>query len=102
MEEYLINNISEFDKDTDIDSLYLKILTKLNFQQESIGFSELYKSTLLKKITEYSQKIKSLNEKLNKTLEALINNLTVIGQKLASVLVEICFTDAASDILKTF
>ncbi len=49
MEEYLINNISEFDKDTDIDSLYLKILTKLNFQQESIGFSELYKSTLLKK-----------------------------------------------------
>ena len=42
------------------------------------------------------------NEKLNQTLEALINNLTVGGQKLASVLGEIGFTDAASDILKTF
>ena len=42
------------------------------------------------------------NEKLNQTLEALINNLTVSGQKLASVLGEIGFTDAASDILKTF
>jgi TP901 family phage tail tape measure protein len=42
------------------------------------------------------------NEKLNQTLEALINNLTVGGQKLASVLGEIGFTDAAADILKTF
>ena len=40
------------------------------------------------------------NEKLNQTLEALINNLTVSGQKLASVLGEIGFTDAAGDILK--
>ena len=93
MEEYLINNISEFDKDTDIDSLYLKILTKLNFQQESIGFSELYKSTLLKKITEYSQKIKSLDEKLNKTqkeyvsskkLLDIVKKQTIIKAELAS------------------
>jgi TP901 family phage tail tape measure protein len=41
------------------------------------------------------------NAKLNDTLEALINNLTVGGQKLASVLGEIGFTDAAKDILKT-
>ena len=74
MEEYLINNISEFDKNTDIDSLYLKILTKLNFQQESIEFSELYKSTLMKKITEYSQKIKSLDEKLNKTQKEYVSS----------------------------
>ena len=93
MEEYLINNISEFNKDTDIDSLYLKILTKLNFQQESIGFSELYKSTLLKKITEYSQKIKSLDEKLNKTqkeyvsskkLLDIVKKQTIIKAELAS------------------
>jgi TP901 family phage tail tape measure protein len=40
------------------------------------------------------------NSQLNQTLEALINNLTVGGQKLASVLGEIGFTDAAKDILK--
>lgn len=42
------------------------------------------------------------NEKLNQTLEALINNLTTSGQQLASVLGEIGFTDAAKDILKVF
>ena len=42
------------------------------------------------------------NAQLNNTLEALINNLTVGGQKLASVLGEIGFTDAAKDILKIF
>ena len=40
------------------------------------------------------------NEQLNKTLEALINNLTVGSQKLASVLGDLGFTDAAGDILK--
>lgn len=44
----------------------------------------------------------SKNAKLNDTLEALINNLTVGGQKLASVLGDIGFTDAAKDILKVF
>jgi len=44
----------------------------------------------------------SKNAKLNQTLEALINNLSVSGQQLASVLGEIGFTDAAGDILKTF
>ena len=44
----------------------------------------------------------SKNESLNQTLEALLNNLTVGGQQLASVLGEIGFTDAASDILKAF
>ena len=42
------------------------------------------------------------NTKLNETLESLINNLTVGGQKLASVLGELGFTDAAKDIIKTF
>lgn len=42
------------------------------------------------------------NAKLNDTLEALINNLTTGGQKLASVMGEIGFTDAAKDILKAF
>jgi len=42
------------------------------------------------------------NQQLNNTLEALINNVTVAGQKLASTLGEIGFTDAASDILKSF
>lgn len=42
------------------------------------------------------------NTKLNDTLEALINNLTVGGEKLASVLGEIGFTDTAKDLLKIF
>ena len=42
------------------------------------------------------------NAKLNDTLEALINNLTVGGQKLASVLGEVGFTDTAKDLLKLF
>jgi TP901 family phage tail tape measure protein len=42
------------------------------------------------------------NAKLNDTLEALINNLTTGGQKLASIMGEIGFTDAAKDILKAF
>lgn len=44
----------------------------------------------------------SKNNSLNQTLEALINNLTVGGQKLASVLGELGFTDAVKDILKVF
>ncbi len=44
----------------------------------------------------------SKNQKLNQTLEALINNLTVGGEKLASVLGEIGFTDQAKDLLKLF
>ena len=42
------------------------------------------------------------NAKLNDTLEALINNLTVGGQKLASVMGEIGFTEGAKDLLKVF
>jgi len=44
----------------------------------------------------------SKNAKLNDTLEALINNLTVGGEKLASVLGNIGFTDQAKDLLKLF
>jgi len=40
------------------------------------------------------------NESLNKTLEALINNLTVGSQKLASVIGDLGFTESAKDILK--
>lgn len=42
------------------------------------------------------------NAALNDTLEALINNLVVGGQKLSSVLGEIGFTDAAKNLLKIF
>ena len=40
MEEYLINNINEFDKNIDIDLKYFKILTKLNFHRK-VSFSPL-------------------------------------------------------------
>jgi len=67
MEEFLVTNIQQFDTNFNIDSLYNEILHELNFQHASAGFSELYKSTLIKKVMEYSQKIKSLDAKLNKT-----------------------------------
>ncbi len=44
----------------------------------------------------------SKNSSLNQTLEALINNLVVGGQKLASVLGELGFTDKVGDILEFF
>ena len=47
-------------------------------------------------------KLDAKNEKLNKTLEALINNLVVSGQQLSSTIGELGFADAAGDILKVF
>jgi len=44
----------------------------------------------------------SKNQALNDTLETLINNLVVGGQKLASVLGETGFADGAKDLLKLF
>ena len=67
MEEFLVTNIQQFNANFNIDKLYTEVLKELNFQHSAIGFSELYKSTLIKKVTEYSQKIKSLDGKLNKT-----------------------------------
>ena len=69
MEEFLVNNIQMFTENFNFDVLYDDITNKLNFQRESTTFSELYKSTLIKKVTEYSQKIKSLDAKLNKTIK---------------------------------
>ena len=69
MEEFLVNNIQMFAENFNFDVLYDDITNKLNFQRESTTFSELYKSTLIKKVTEYSQKIKSLDAKLNKTVK---------------------------------
>ncbi len=42
------------------------------------------------------------NEKLNETLEALINNVKVSGGELAAILGEVGFTDSAKNILETF
>ena len=69
MEEFLVNNIQMFTENFNFDALYDDITNKLNFQREATTFSELYKSTLIKKVTEYSQKIKSLDAKLNKTIK---------------------------------
>jgi TP901 family phage tail tape measure protein len=64
------------------------------------GQSQFAKS--LEVSADYAGKLDAKNAKLNDTLEALINNLTVGGQKLASVMGELGFTDSAKDILKTF
>jgi TP901 family phage tail tape measure protein len=64
------------------------------------GQSQFAKS--LEVSANYAGKLDAKNAKLNDTLEALINNLTVGGQKLASVMGELGFTDSAKDILKIF
>ena len=52
MEEFLVNNIQMFTDNFNFDVLYDDITNKLNFQREATTFSELYKSTLIKKVTE--------------------------------------------------
>ena len=65
MELMLIDNIQKFNSDLNLDSFYEATIKKLNLPNNSAKFSELYSATLLKKVTEYSEKIKSFDSKLN-------------------------------------
>jgi HlyD family secretion protein len=67
MEQFIIGNSQKFNTNLEVDTLYNEIVKKLRFTNTSTKFSELYKSTLMKKVLEYSEKIKSLDSKLNKT-----------------------------------
>ena len=65
MELMLIDNIQKFNSDLKLDSFYEATIKKLNLPNNSAKFNELYSATLLKKVTEYSEKIKSFDSKLN-------------------------------------
>ena len=91
MEEFLVTNIQNFNANFNIDTLHKEILHELKFQDASAEFSELYKSTLIKKVMEYSEKIKSLDAKLNKTKKEHESSkqLLDIAQKQAMIKAEL-------------
>jgi len=64
MELMLIDNIQKFNSDLELDSFYEATIKKLNLPNNSTKFNELYSATLLKKVMEYSEKIKSFDSKL--------------------------------------
>jgi hemolysin D len=65
MELMLIDNIQKFNSDLKLGSFYEAAINKLNLPNNSAKFNELYSTTLLKKVMEYSEKIKSFDSKLN-------------------------------------
>ena len=65
MEQMLIDNIEQFNSNLKLDSFYEAAIDKLNLQNNSEKFYDLYSVTLLKKVLEYSEKIKSFDAKLN-------------------------------------
>ena len=65
MEQMLIDNIEKFNSNLKLERFYEAAIDKLNLQNNSEKFYELYSVTLLKKVLEYSEKIKSFDAKLN-------------------------------------
>ena len=65
MEQMLIDNIQKFNSNLKLDSFYEAAIDKLNLQNNSKKFNDLYSVTLLKKVLEYSEKIKSFDSKLD-------------------------------------
>ena len=65
MEQMLIDDIEKFNSNLKLDSFYNAAIDKLNLQNNSEKFYDLYSVTLLKKVLEYSEKIKSFDAKLN-------------------------------------
>ena len=65
MEQMLVDDIQKFNSKLNLNSFYEATIKKLNVQNNSEKFNELYRVTLLKKVLEYSEKIKSFDSKLD-------------------------------------
>ena len=65
MEQMLIDDIQKFNSKLNLNSFYEATIEKLKLQNNSEKFNELYSVTLMKKVLEYSEKIKSFNSKLD-------------------------------------
>ena len=65
MEQMLNDNIQQFNTSLKLDSFYEATIKKLNLQNNSEKFNKLYSATLMKKVLEYSEKIKSFDSKLD-------------------------------------
>lgn len=67
MEQALVDDIQKFRVNLELDDLYETTLEKLGLEISSQKLSKLYKTTLIKKVSEYSEKLKSFDSKLAKT-----------------------------------
>ena len=67
MEQALVDSIQGFKANRQLDDLYEKVVVKLNLEKSPPKLSDLYKTTLIKKVSEYSEKLKSFGSKLDKT-----------------------------------
>ena len=65
MEQMLNDNIQQFNTSLKLDSFYEATIKKLNLKNNSKKFNKLYSATLMKKVLEYSEKIKSFDSKLD-------------------------------------
>ena len=66
MEQSLVDRPNEFKLTAALDNLYYKTVKKLGLKNTNNSLSELYRNTLVKKVTEYKEKNNSFNSKLTK------------------------------------
>ena len=66
MEQSFVDRPNELKPTATLDNLYYDTVKKLGLENTSNTLSELYKSTLVKKVTEYREKNNSFNSKLTK------------------------------------
>ena len=74
MEQALVDDIQKFRVSLELDDLYEKTLEKLGLESPSQELSKLYKTTLIKKVSEYSEKLKSFDSKLAKTRNEYVSS----------------------------
>ncbi len=74
MEQALVDDIQKLKLDVQLDHLYQKTVEKLRLKNTPPKLSDLYKTTLIKKVSEYSEKMKSFDSKLNKTRNEYVSS----------------------------
>ena len=66
MEQSLVDKPNELKQSYDLDALYSDTIKEMGLKNTEKTLSELYKNTLVKKVTEYREKNNSFNSKLTK------------------------------------
>ena len=74
MEQALVDDIKKFRVSLKLDDLYEKTVAELGLESTSQKLSNLYKTTLIKKVSEYSEKLKSFDSKLAKTRNEYVSS----------------------------
>tara|TARA_B100001057_G_scaffold259112_1_gene259306 strand:- start:4371 stop:6164 length:1794 start_codon:yes stop_codon:yes gene_type:complete len=74
MEQALVDDIRKFKLNIQLDNLYQKTVENLGLKNTPSKLSDLYKTTLIKKVSEYSEKMKSFDSKLNKTRNEYVSS----------------------------